>query len=207
MTTPKIHLHQKDLPAGLSLGNEIAVDCEMMGLNLSRDRLCLVQLRGRGTDVHLVQIHRDQTDAPNLKKLLEDDTILKIFHFARIDIAMLNEWLAIACDSLYCTKIASKLSRTYTERHGLKDLTRDLLGIDVSKHQQLSDWGLETLSEEQIEYAASDVLHLHDLMDKTKMLLEREGRMEIAQACFDFLPVRAALDLMGWEEHDIFAHS
>ena len=207
MTTPKIHLHQKDLPGNLDLGSEIAVDCEMMGLNLTRDRLCLVQLRGRDTDIHLVQIHREQDEAPNLKKILEDKNSVKIFHFARIDIAVLNAWLSIGCEPLYCTKIASKLTRTYTERHGLKDLTREVTGVDLSKQQQLSDWGQEKLSQDQIDYAASDVMHLHAVMDHTKQILTRENRLEIAQACFDFLPVRAALDLMGWEDSDIFAHS
>lgn len=207
MTAPKIHLHEKDLPAGLDLGSEIAVDCEMMGLSLLRDRLCLVQLRGRDTDTHLVRIHAGQEEAPHLQALMENEDILKIFHYARIDIAMMARWLEIDTGPLYCTKIASKLVRTYTERHGLKDLTRDLLGIDLSKQQQLTDWGQDTLTPEQMEYAASDVAHLHELMDKTKALLEREDRLDIAQACFDFLPVRASLDLLGWEDSDIFSHS
>lgn len=206
-TAPKIHLHKGDLPAGLNLGTEIAVDCEMMGLNLIRDRLCLVQLRGRDTDVHLVQIAKDQDEAPNLKALMEDPSAVKIFHFARIDIAMMKAWLDIDCAPLFCTKISSKLARTYTERHGLKDLVRDTVGVDLSKQQQLTNWGVDTLTPEQLEYAASDVLHLHALKDHLSEMLEREDRMEIAKACFKFLPARAALDLLGWENSDIFAHS
>lgn len=207
MSTPKIHLHQNDLPKGLNLGKEIAVDCEMMGLNLHRDRLCLVQLRGRDTDIHLVKIAKGQTDAPNLKKLLEDRNILKIFHFARIDIAMLLEWLDIDTQPIFCTKIASKLVRTYGNFHGLKDVVREVVGIDLNKQQTLTDWGSDELSKEQLDYAAADVLYLHDVKDFLVKLLDREGRTELAQACFDFLPVRSSLDLLGWEEADIFAHS
>lgn len=207
MTAPKVHLHKNDLPAGLDLGNDIAVDCEMMGLSLVRDRLCLVQLRGRGTDVHLVQISKGQKGAPNLKKIMEDKKITKIFHYARIDIATMKRWLNIDSKSIYCTKIASKMVRTYTDRHGLSANIRDLKGIDLNKQQTTTDWGQETLTAEQLEYAASDVLHLHDLKDFMIKTLEREGRTALAQACFDFLPTRAALDLLDWEDKDVFSHS
>jgi ribonuclease D len=207
MTTPKIHLHQNDLPAGLTLNGDIAIDTETMGLRLLHDRLCLVQLRGQDGDVHLVKISRDQKTAPNLKKLLQDPSKVKIFHFARFDLAALKQWLDIDCSPVFCTKIASKLTRTYGNFHGLKDNLRDLLGVEISKQQQLSDWGQDTLSPEQLEYAAGDVLHLHALRDKLAELLKRENRTGLAQACFEFLPTRAALDLQGWEENDIFAHS
>lgn len=206
MTHPKIHLHQRDLPAGLDFGSELAVDCEMMGLSLVRDRLCLVQLRGRDTDIHLVQIARDQKDAPHLKALLEDQNITKIFHFARHDIATLKRWLGIDCAPLFCTKIASKLVRTYTDRHGLKDLARETVGADLNKQQQTSNWGQAELTQEQKEYAASDVLHLHLIKDQVVKMLEQEDRMVLAQACFDFLPTRCALDLLDWDDQDIFAH-
>ncbi len=205
--SPKTFLHLKDLPAGLDLGKELAVDTETLGLQLTRDRLCMVQLRGRNTDIHLVQIVAGQTEAPRLKKLLEDRSVTKIFHFARFDIAFLKQWLDIDCQPVYCTKIASKLVRTYAERHGLKDVVREFLGIEVSKQQQTSNWGSENLTQEQIDYAASDVLHLHAVKDALHALLEREGRVAYAQSCFDFLPTRAALDLLGWpENNDIFAH-
>lgn len=204
---PKIHLHQRDLPAGLSFGNEIAVDTELRGLHIQRDRVCLVQLKDRTGDVHLVKIYKDQREAPNLKKLLEDKARLKIFHFGRHDMASLQHWLDIVCTPVFCTKIASKLVRTYGDRHGLKDLVREAVGIDISKQQQLTDWGQETLTQEQMEYAAGDVLYLHALMDYMKALLTREDLMPIAQGCFDFLPVRADLDQRGWPEDDIFAHS
>lgn len=207
MTAPKIHLHKGDLPKGITLGNEIAVDCEMMGLRIAYDRLCLVQLRGRDTDVHLVQIAKGQTSAPNLKKLLEDEKAVKIFHFARIDIAMMLEWIDIEVDNIFCTKIASKLVRTYGDRHGLKDVTREVTGIDLNKQQTTTDWGVEDLTKEQLDYAASDVLHLHAIKDHLVKMLTRENRLELAQACFEFLPIRAALDCLGWEETDIFAHS
>lgn len=196
-----------DLPDGVDLGKEIAVDAEMRGLRPLHDRLCLLQLRGRDTDIHLVRITKDQKQAPNLKKLFEDRDSVKIFHYARIDIAFIRHYLGIDCAPLFCTKIASKLVRTYTERHGLKDLTREVIGVDISKQQQLSDWDNETLSPEQIEYAASDVLYLHLLMDDLKKRLEREGLDRLAQECFAFLPTQAALDLRGWDERDIFAHS
>lgn len=204
--SPKIHVHQGDLPAGLNLGNEIAVDAEMMGLNLLRDRLCLVQVRGRDTDIHLVQIANGQTAAPNLKKLMEDPSSVKFFHYARQDIAMFKQWLDITVFNIYCTKIASKLTRTYADRHGLKEVVRELVGVEVSKQQQSTNWGADTLTPEQIDYAASDVLHLHVVKDRLDEMLRASGRAVLAQACFDFLPARAALDLMGWSEHDIFAH-
>mgnify|MGYP000911796070 CR=1 FL=1 len=203
---PKTILHAHDLPAGLELGPEIAVDIEMMGLNLTRDRVCLIQLRGRNTDIHLVQIAQNQTEAPHLKKLFEDRKITKIFHYARQDIAALKHWLNIDCQPIYCTKIASKLVRTYAERHGLKDVVREFIGVEINKQQQTSNWGGAKLTPEQMEYAASDVLHLHAVKDALDALLEREGRTAYAQSCFNFLPTRAALDLLGWEDADIFAH-
>ncbi len=204
-TLPPIHVHQGDLPAGLDLGLEIAVDTETNGLSSVFNRLCLVQLCGRNTDVHLVQITRDQNSAPHLKKLLEDQKSVKILHYARVDVAFMRQ-LDIHCAPVFCTKIASKLVRTYTERHGLKELLRELLNIDVSKYQQQSDWGIDTLSDDQHAYAASDVLYLHTLMDKLIVLLKREGRLDMAQHCFNFLPTRAGLDRMGWDDMDIFAH-
>ncbi len=206
MTTPKIHLHKSDLPANVDLGNDIAVDCEMMGLSLIRDRLCLLQLRGRDGDIHIVQILNGQDEAPNLKKILEDETRVKIFHYARTDIAMIKAWLDINCAPVYCTKIASKLVRTYTDRHGYSANIKELKGVDVSKQQTSTDWGRDELTPEQLEYAAVDVLHLHDLKDHMIKLLDREGRTSLAQACFNFLPARAALDLLDWEEKDIFSH-
>ncbi len=201
------HLHKGDLPDGLDLGDVVAIDSETMGLITKRDALCVVQLSAGDGDAHVVQLDRQNYDAPNLKALLVDGDVLKIFHYARFDIAAFKHWLGVDTKPLYCTKIASKLCRTYTDRHGLKDLTRELLGVDMSKQQQSSDWGAETLSPAQIDYAASDVLHLHALRDRLKEMLAREGRAELAQACFDFLPMRAALDLEGWPETDIFAHS
>ena len=200
------HLYQGDLPDGLDLGAEVAIDCETMGLNPHRDRLCVVQLSAGDGDAHLVQIAKGQTRAPNLEKLLTDPDTLKLFHFGRFDIAaMYNAFGALAAP-VYCTKIASKLIRTYTDRHGLKYLLQELLGVDVSKQQQTSDWGAETLSAAQLDYAASDVLYLHRLRDALDARLSREGRTEMAQGCFDFLPMRARLDLAGWPEIDIFAH-
>ncbi|MEL6450890.1 MAG: ribonuclease D [Pseudomonadota bacterium] len=201
------HLHISDLPDDLDLGPIVAIDCETMGLNPHRDRLCVVQLSGGDGHAHIVQIKLGQTAAPNLCKLLEDPQVLKLFHFGRFDIAaMLNAFSAVTAP-VYCTKIASRLIRTYTDRHGLKNLLQELLGIDVSKQQQSSDWGAETLTDAQLDYAASDVLYLHKLREALNMRLEREGRMDMAQACFDFLPMRARLDLAGWPETDIFAHS
>lgn len=200
------HLYDGDLPDGLDLGSVVAIDCETMGLNPHRDRLCLVQLSGGDGDAHLVQIRLGQTEAPNLCTLLTDPDTLKLFHFGRFDItAMLNAFGVVTAPA-YCTKIASKLIRTYTDRHGLKNLLQELLDIDISKLQQSSDWGAAKLSKAQLDYAASDVLYLHRLREELNQRLKREGRMEIAQACFDFLPMRAQLDLVGWPETDIFAH-
>ncbi|MEM8772386.1 MAG: ribonuclease D [Pseudomonadota bacterium] len=201
------HLHKGDLPDGLDFGASVAVDSETMGLNPHRDALCVVQLSSGDGDAHLVQLDRSGYDAPNLKALLGDPATLKIFHFARFDVAAFQHWLGVETTPIYCTKIASRLCRTYTDRHGLKDLSRELIGVEMSKQQQSSDWGADSLSPAQIEYAASDVLHLHALKEKLDPMLEREGRTEIAQACFEFLPTRARLDLVGWPEIDIFAHS
>ncbi len=201
------NLHQGDLPEGALSGVEsVAVDSETMGLRLGRDPLCVVQLRGPTGDAHVVQLDRSTYDAPNLKRLLEDPAILKIFHFGRFDIAMFLLNLGVLAAPVYCTKIASKLARTYTDRHGLKDVTRELLGVDISKAQQSSDWGADALSADQLAYAASDVERLHELKTRLDAMLVREGRMELAKACFDFLPMRAALDVAGWEDVDIFAH-
>jgi len=199
-------VYQNDLPDGLDLGPMVAIDCETMGLHPHRDRLCVVQLSGGDRHAHLVQIARGQTEAPNLCRILENPDVLKLFHFGRFDIAaMLNTFGAVAAP-VYCTKIASRLIRTYTDRHGLAKLLQELLSVDISKQQQSSDWGAETLTQAQIDYAASDVLYLHRLRDVLNRMLEREGRMELAQSCFDFLPARAQLDLAGWPETDIFAH-
>ncbi len=202
-----IHLHDGDLPDGLDLGAEIAVDCETMGLVPRRDRLCLVQLSSGDGDAHLVQIGQDRAEAPNLVRQLGDPGRLKLFHFGRFDIAVLLHRFGVVTAPVYCTKIASKLVRTYTDRHGLRDLARELIDVDISKQQQSSDWGAATLTAAQCEYAASDVLHLHRMKTELDIRLAREGRTELAQACFDFLPHRAALDLAGWDEQDIFAHS
>ena len=201
------HLYRNDLPDGLDLGKVVAIDCETMGLNPHRDRLCLVQLSGGDGEAHLVQIDRGQTEAPNLAELLTDETVLKLFHYGRFDIAALYSVFGALAEPVYCTKIASRLTRTYTDRHGLKNLTQELLGVDISKQQQLSDWGAAELSIEQLDYAASDVLHLHRLREALDARLDREDRRDIAQACFDFLPTRARLDLAGWPDTDIFAHS
>jgi len=201
-----IKLHRGDLPADVSFGPVVAIDTETMGLNPHRDRLCLVQLSAGDGNAHLVQIPKGPAKAPRLAALLADPKVLKLFHFGRFDIAMLEHALGVRCEPVYCTKIAAKLIRTFTDRHGLKDLCKDLLGVELSKQQQTSDWGAEALSEEQMAYAASDVLHLHALKAKLDALLEREGRTELAQACFRFLPSRARLDLAGWPDVDIFAH-
>jgi ribonuclease D len=202
-----IHLHKGDLPDGLSFGTSVAVDSETMGLKFRRDELCVVQLSAGDGDAHVVQLDRASYDAPNLKRLMQDEAVLKIFHFARFDVAMFRLHLGVTTTPIYCTKIASKLVRTYTDKHGLKDLTRELLSIEISKAQQSSDWGQAKLTQEQLAYAASDVLNLHALKAKLDLMLEREGRTELAQACFDFLPWRAELDLAGWPEDDIFAHA
>ncbi len=208
MTTVRdILVHQGDLPDTFKSGPSVAVDSETMGLSPQRDRLCLVQLSVGDGVCHLVQIARGQTRAPNLEALLADPSTLKLFHFGRFDIAVFLQRLGVLTTPVYCTKIASRLVRTMTDRHGLKDLCRELLGIDISKQQQSSDWGAETLSEDQMLYAATDVLHLHRLKEKLDGLLERENRTELAQRCFDFLPHRARLDVAGWPESDIFSHS
>ena len=201
-----LQLHQGDLPDGLDLGDTIAVDTETMGLDVRRDRLCLVQLSAGDGVAHLVQLPQPPFAAPRLAALLVDPAVMKIFHFARFDLAMLRRHLDVECAPAYCTKIASYLTRTYTDRHGLKDLCRELLGVEISKQQQSSDWGAATLSQEQLVYAAADVQHLHKLRAKLDGMLAREGRMELAQHCFGFLPARAALDLAGWAAVDIFAH-
>jgi ribonuclease D len=199
-------LHRGDLPEGLLLGDAIAIDTEAMGLNPHRDRLCLVQLSRGDGDAHLVQFSPGCYDAPNLKRLLADPGIIKLFHFARFDVAILYHYLGVMARPLYCTKIASRLVRTFTDRHGLRDLCKDLLGVDLKKEQQTSDWGAASLSEEQLRYAASDVRYLHALRARLDAMLAREERSELAQHCFDFLPARALLDLEGWPEQDIFAH-
>jgi ribonuclease D len=202
-----VRLHRGDLPDLSRYTTSVAIDTETMGLNPHRDRLCVVQLSNGDGSADVVQVPKDRTEAPNLKALLANPKVTKIFHFARFDIAVLYQTLGVMPQPLYCTKIASRLSRTYTDRHGLKDLVRELLNIDLSKQQQSSDWGSEQLSEAQLAYAASDVLHLHALREKLDTMLAREGRAELAQACFDFLPTRVRLDLQGWELEDIFAHS
>ncbi|MTH63032.1 ribonuclease D [Paracoccus shanxieyensis] len=202
-----IHLYQNDLPEGLDLGPVVAIDTETMGLDMRRDRLCLVQLSSGDGSAHLVQIARGQRSAPNLARLLADPKVLKLFHYGRFDIAALEAAFGVVTAPVWCTKIASKMIRTFTDRHGLKYLLAELVGVDISKQQQTSDWGAETLSDAQLEYAASDVLHLHRLKAELEKRLEREGRTGLAQACFDFLPARAHLDLMGWgDENDIFKH-
>jgi len=200
------HLYKNDLPDGLSMGPVVAIDCETMGLNPHRDRLCLVQMSGGDGNSHIVQIEKGQTEAPNLCAMLTDPDVLKLFHFGRFDIAAMHNAFGALAAPVYCTKIASKLIRTYTDRHGLKNLLQEMLSVDISKHQQMSDWGADTLTKAQLNYAASDVLYLHALREKLNERLLREGRMEIAQNCYDFLPTRAILDLAGWPEQDIFAH-
>jgi ribonuclease D len=201
-----IKLHRGDLPAEVSFGPVVAIDTETMGLNPHRDRLCLVQLSAGDGNAHLVQMPKGPHHAPRLAALLSDPKVLKLFHFGRFDIAVLEHALGVRCEPVWCTKIAAKLTRTFTDRFGLKDLCRELLGVELSKQQQSSDWGADTLSEEQLTYAASDVLHLHALKAKLDALLDREGRTELAQAAFTFLPTRARLDVAGWPDDDIFAH-
>ena len=201
------HVYKGDLPDGLDLGPIVAIDCETMGLNPKRDRLCVVQLSSGDGNAHLVQVAKGQTAAPNLCRMLEDPNVLKLFHFGRFDIAAMKAAFGVLTAPVYCTKIASRMSRTYTDRHGLRNLLQELLSVDISKQQQSSDWGAEQLSKAQVEYAASDVLYLHRLRERLNEMLIREGRMELAQSCFDFLPTRAELDLAGWPESDIFAHS
>ena len=202
-----IRQHRGDLPDLSRYTDSVAIDTETMGLQPHRDRLCVVQLSNGDGSADVVQIPKDHANAPNLKALLGDPKIMKIFHFARFDIAVLYNAFGVMPHPVYCTKIASRLSRTYTDRHGLKDLAREVLNIDLSKQQQSSDWGSQSLSEAQLAYAASDVLHLHALRERLDAMLAREGRLQLAQACFDFLPTRAKLDLQGWEAEDIFSHS
>jgi ribonuclease D len=202
-----ITLHQGDLPNGLDLGPVVAIDTEAMGLHPHRDRLCVAQLSAGDGTAHLVQFRDGDFSAPRLRALLADQQVIKLFHFGRFDIALMGHYLGTFASPVYCTKIASRLTRTYTDRHGLKDLCRDLIGVDLSKQQQTSDWGALELSQEQMAYAASDVLHLHALKAKLDELLAREGRTQIAQAAFAFLPTRARLDLLGWDDADLFAHS
>ena len=201
------HVYKGDLPDGLDLGPIVAIDCETMGLNPKRDRLCVVQLSSGDGHAHLVQVAKGQIAAPNLCRMLEDPNVLKLFHFGRFDIAAMMAAFGVLTAPVYCTKIASRMTRTYTDRHGLRNLLQELLSVDISKQQQSSDWGAEQLSKAQVEYAASDVLYLHRLRERLNEMLIREGRMELAQSCFDFLPTRAELDLAGWPESDIFAHS
>ena len=202
-----VRLHRGDLPDLTRYTDLVAIDTETMGLHPHRDRLCLVQMSNGDGSADVVQVPKDHTDAPNLKALLANPKVTKIFHFARFDLAALYNAFGVMPQPVYCTKIASRLSRTYTDRHGLKDLVREVLNIDLSKQQQSSDWGSQTLSEAQLAYAASDVLHLHGLRERLDAMLAREGRLELAQACFEFLPTRARLDLQGWDTEDIFAHS
>ncbi len=201
-----IKVHQGDLPDGLDFGASVAVDSETLGLNPHRDRLCLVQLSAGDGSAHLVKFAAGEYDAPNLKKLLADNAVTKLFHYARFDVAVIKRYLGVDCTALYCTKIASTLARTYTDRHGLKDVCRELLGVELSKEQQSSYWGTETLSEEQIRYAAADVLYLHALRERLDDILAREGRGHLLDACFKFVPTRAELDLGGWPYIDIFSH-
>jgi ribonuclease D len=206
--TMTIYLHQHDLPDDLAFGGSVAIDTETMGLNLTRDRLCLVQLSFGNGDAHLVQFPvGSDYSAPNLRRLLQDSSIPKLFHFARFDIASIKAYMGVTCTPVYCTKMASRLVRTFTDRHSLKELCKELLGVELSKQHQSSDWGQSVLTEEQKIYAANDVLYLHKLRDQLDVMLEREGRKDLAQACFDFLPARAELDLTGWPEIDIFAHN
>jgi ribonuclease D len=200
------YLYQNDLPDGLDLGPVVAIDCETMGLHPHRDRLCVVQMSGGDGHAHLVQVGLGQSAAPNLCRMLQDPGVLKLFHFGRFDIAALYNAFGALAAPVYCTKIASKLVRTYTDRHGLKNLLQELLGVDISKQQQSSDWGAPDLSAAQLDYAASDVLHLHRLKERLDAMLLREGRMALAQSCFAFLPARAQLDLAGWADTDIFSH-
>ena len=202
----KVKIHKNDLPSNLNLGKIIAIDTETMGLDYKRDPLCLVQISSGNEEVHLIQINRKTFKADNLKKILEDNDIKKIFQFARFDLAVLNYYLKADINNVYCTKIASKIGRTYTDKHGLKDLCKELLNIDLSKQMQSSDWGAENLTEQQVNYAASDVLHLHKIKEELDKILIRENRMELTEHCFKFLKHRVTLDLAGWNNQDIFAH-
>ncbi len=202
----KIKLHKGDLPDGLDLGPVVAIDSETLGLNPQRDRLCLVQLSAGDGSAHMVQFAAGTYDAPNLKRMLADPAVTKLFHFARFDVAMFRQYLGVVTRPIYCTKIASKLVRTYTDKHGLKDIVKELLNVDLSKEQQSSDWGAPELSEKQLAYAANDVAYLHRLKEVLDTMLAREGRTQFAKACFEFLPTRSELDLAGWSEVDIFEH-
>ncbi len=201
-----ITLHKGDLPKGLKFGTSVAIDTEAMGLQPSRDRLCLIQLSGGDGSAHLVQFVKGKYDAPNLKSLLTNQKVTKLFHYARFDLAIIKTYLNIDCGPIYCTKTASRIARTFTDKHGLRDLCRELIGIELNKQQQSSDWGADVLTQEQLSYAAADVLYLHSLREKLDQMLEREGRTDLAQRCFEFLPTRAEMDLRGWAEVDIFAH-
>ena len=201
-----ISLHKGDLPDGIDFGSSVAVDTETMGLNPKRDRLCLVQLSAGDGTAHIVQFEQGKYDAPNLKKLLADQSVMKIFHYARFDVAVIKEYLGIECAPVYCTKIASRLCRTYTDKHSLKELCKDILGVNLDKQQQTSNWGAAKLSQDQLAYAASDVLYLHALKENLEQMLEQVGRTDLARKCFDFLPVRGELDLQGWTDFDIFQH-
>ncbi len=201
-----IHLYENDLPDDLNLAGDLAIDTETMGLNLHRDNLCLIQISTGDGNAHLVQFKDRKYDCPNLKKLLADKTTEKIYHFARFDIASIKQYLGVDCGPIFCTKIASRLCRTYTDKHGLRNLTKELLNVNLDKQQQCSDWGTSDISDDQKQYAANDVLFLHKMRDILKVRLEREGRTELAQSCFTFLPARADLDLIGWPETDIFSH-
>lgn len=201
-----IHLHKHDLPDGVDFGRAVAIDTETQGLSLVRDKLCLVQLSAGDGNAHIVQMDRDSYDAPNLKALMLNEAVTKIFHFARFDVAIMQRDLGVDTNGIFCTKIASGLVRTYTDRHGLKDLTRELINVDLSKQQQSSDWAADELTQAQLDYAASDVLYLHQLRTILTARLVREGRLDVAQGCFDFLNTRCRLDLMGWDEVDIFSH-
>ena len=201
-----IHLHKNDLPADVTFKNRVAVDTETLGLNHSRDPLCLVQLSSGDGEAHIVQLDRSNYEAPNLKALFTDPDITKIFHFARFDVAVIKNYLKIDCSPIYCTRVASRLVRTYTDKHGLRDNCRELLGVELNKQMQSSDWGTKELSKEQLSYAANDVLYLHALQDKLNEMLQREARMQLAQKCFDVIPIQAELDLKGWAGEDIFAH-
>ena len=201
-----VKLYKNDIPKSLNLGKSIAIDTETMGLNIQNDRLCLIQISTENKECHLIKFDKDQYNAPNLKKVLEDNSILKIFHFARFDVSIIKKNLNIECSPIYCTKIASKLARTFTSRHGLKDLCKELLKVDLNKTNQTSDWGQKELSNAQINYAINDVLYLHEIKNKLDKILDREGRMYLANACFKFLPFKSEFDLIGWEEKDIFEH-
>ena len=201
-----IKLYKGDLPAGLDFGDAVAVDSETLGLIPRRDKLCVIQLSSGDGNAHIVQLDRASYDAPNLKALMTNSAVTKIFHFARFDVAVIKHYLGVDTNPIYCTKIASKLTRTYTDRHGLKDLIKELLGVELNKQQQSSDWGAHVLSDAQKQYAAQDVLYLHEMKSRLDQMLAREGRTGIARACFDFVPVRAGLDLAGWAEEDVFAH-